>query len=71
MTDRREFLQFDGTGRNVLEQRIALLVRVLDAATELVEADDAAQSASGPDATAEDERYERAWDQLRSVLKSV
>lgn len=71
MTDRKELLEFDGIGRNVLEARIVALVRVLDAARELVAADDDAQRAEGPDATAEDERYEAAWDKLRAVLESV
>lgn len=71
MTTREDLLQFSGIGRNVLETRVVALVKVLDAAAELVAADDAAQQASGPDATTEDERYEQAWDRLREALKSL
>ena len=65
---RAELLQFEGISRSILERRIVALVEVLDAAAELVRADDAAQQAEGPDATAEDERYELAWDQMRVSL---
>ena len=68
---RAELLQFEGIGRNILERRIVALVEVLDAATELVDADDAAQQANGSDATAEDVRYEQAWEQLRATLRSL
>jgi len=68
MTRREELLQCDGVGRVALERRVVALVRVLDAAEELVAADDAAQAATSDVA---DERYEQAWEQLRSVLKSV
>jgi hypothetical protein len=71
MTLREELLQLDGVGRIVLERRIVALVRVLDAATELIAADDAAQQATSIEEDGADERYEQAWEQLRSVLKSV
>ena len=92
MTTRAELLQFEGTGRNILERRITLLVRVLDAATELVAADDHAnETIMVPPGIAEltgdeltqarerwirsvtdsDERCERAWEELQSVLKAV
>ena len=66
-----ELLQFDGISRSVLEDRIVALVRVLDAAGELIASDDAAQEADGPDASAEDERYEMAWERLREALKTL
>jgi len=65
--ERAELVKFDGVSRNILEDRILALVRVLDAAEELVAADDAAQVSDDPDA---DERYERAWEQLRATLKT-
>lgn len=65
---RDELLQFDGTGRNVLERRIELLVRALDAALELVAADDAAQASEEDGA---DQRYEQAWERLRATLATV
>lgn len=62
--NRTELLQFDGISRSVLEARIAALVGVLDAAAELVAADDAAQAAEA----GADDRYERAWERLRATL---
>lgn len=64
----RSLLQVDGIGRNVLEARIARMVPVLLAANELVAADDAAQAGDGD---AADERYERAWEQLRAALRTA
>lgn len=65
-TTREELLQIDGTSRIILEHRVRALVRVLDAATELVAADEAANEG----AEAED-RYEQAWERLRAELKSI
>ena len=67
MTRRDELLRFEGVSRSVLERRIVALVRVLDAAEELVAADDAATGA-GPDEQPED-RCEQAWDALRAALR--
>jgi len=58
---RTELLQFEGISRHILELRIIALVRVLDAASELVVAADAAQ----------DEQCKQALEQLRSALKAV
>lgn len=67
-TDRKELLQFEGISRSVLEDRIITLVRVLDAANELVASNDAASST---DDVMTGERFDQAWNQLRSVLKAV
>lgn len=73
--ERADLLKFEGTGRNVLEARIVALVRVLDAASELVSADDAAQAAIALDEPAgdvdADARYELAWERLRAALASL
>ena len=65
-TKREELLEIDGTSRIILERRVRDLVRVFDAATELVLADEAANEG----AEAED-RYEQAWERLRAELKSI
>lgn len=71
MTTREELLQFDVTSRTILERRIERLVRVLDAARELVAADAAAQAATPTEEVTADERYEQAWERLRATLAAL
>ena len=74
---REELLEIDGTSRIILERRVRDLVRVFDAATELVASDDACLDALHEDALTEEEqfsiedRYEKAWEKLRAELKSI
>lgn len=68
-TSRKELLQFDGVGRNILERRIVALVKVLDAAAELLVAAD--DRTNGPASKEKYERYGLAWEELRSALKAV
>ena len=70
---RTELLQFDGISRSVLEDRIIALVRVLDAAGELIASDDAAKQATSNTTEEMDahERSERAWERLREALKTL
>jgi hypothetical protein len=71
VTSREELLAFEGVSRSVLQQRITRLVYLLDAARELVEADDMATRTGSAGAYSAEERYEDAWDRLRSALKAV
>jgi len=67
--NRAELLKFDGISRSVLERRIVALVRVYDAAAELVAADDACNDAkTPPEVLPIEEQYERAWEALRAAL---
>ena len=67
----RSLLEVEGVGRNVLEARIARMVPVLVAASELVTADDAAQSASSDESGEVEDRCERAWEKLREALRDA
>ena len=66
---RKRLLQFDGTPRSVLEARVTRLVAVLDAAEELVAAEEA--TASIPNDAETLERHERSWNGLLAAVRDT
>ena len=66
-----DMLKTDGVSRTELEARIARLLPVVRTADALVKADYAVTNATAEGEGVAQERYERAWDDLRAALKRL